>query len=142
MTEVNMNTWNQQIIDEFHEHGGRVGGPFEGETLLLLTTIGAKSGQQRVNPLTCLRDGERLFVFASKGGSPTNPDWYYNLRAHPQEAVEIGTERWEATAVILAGDERDQIYAREVQRHPGVASYEKQANRKIPVIELVRRTDA
>jgi deazaflavin-dependent oxidoreductase (nitroreductase family) len=142
MTEVNMNAWNQQIIEEFRTHSGKVGGPFEGETLLLLTTVGAKSGQQRINPLTCLRDGERLFVFATKGGSPTHPDWYYNLRAHPQVVVEIGTERWEATAAILADEEREQVYAREIQRHPGIADYEKRANRKIPVVELVRRAGA
>jgi deazaflavin-dependent oxidoreductase (nitroreductase family) len=79
MAESNLNDWNRQIIEEFRTNGGKVGGAFEGVTLLLLTTTGAKSGQQRINPLTYLLDGERLFIFASKGGSPTNPDWYHNL---------------------------------------------------------------
>src|SRR5579859_149948 len=115
MTEqnFNFNNWNRQIIEEFRTHEGKVGGSFEGVTLLLLTTTGAKSGQKRVNPLTYLRDGERLFIFAAKGGSPTNPDWYHNLVAHPQVSVELGTEQFEATAVLLEGEERDQIYARE-----------------------------
>lgn len=138
----NLNGWNQQIMEEFRTHEGKVGGPFEGVTLLLLTTTGAKSGQTRINPLTSLRDGGRLFIFAGNGGSPKNPDWYYNLVAHPQVTVEIGTEQFEATAVLLEGEERDQIYAKEVQAHPGVADFEKKTNRKIPVVELVRRKNA
>ena len=140
MAEPNLNDWNQQIIEEFRTHEGKVGGQFEGVTLLLLTTTGAKSGQKRVNPLTYLRDGERLFVFAAKGGSPTNPDWYYNLVANPQVSVELGTEQFEATAALLEGEERDQIYAKETQAHPGVANFEKMTTRKIPVVELIRRT--
>lgn len=139
MAEPNRNDWNQQIIEEFRTHGGKVGGPFEGVTLLLLTTTGAKSGQKRINPLIYLLDGERLFIFAAKGGSPTNPDWYHNLVAHPQVTVELGTEQFEATAVLLEGEERDQIYAKETQVYPGAADYEKKTTRKIPVVELVRR---
>ena len=142
MAEPNFNDWNQQIIGEFRTHEGKVGGPFEGVTLLLLTTTGAKSGQRRINPLTYLLDGERLFIFAAKGGSPTNPDWYHNLVAHPQVTVELGTEQFEATAVLLEGEERDQIYAKETQAHPGAADYEKKTTRKIPVVELVRRKSA
>lgn len=142
MTEqkFNFNEWNRQIIEEFRAHGGKVGGTFEGVTLLLLTTTGAKSGQKRVNPLTCLRDGERLFIFAAKGGSPTNPDWYHNVVAYPQVTVELGSEKFAATAVLIEGEERDQIYAREMQVHPGAADYEKKTTRKIPVVELIRRT--
>lgn len=139
MAEPNMNDWNQQIIEEFRTHGGKVGGPFEGVTLLLLTTTGAKSGQKRINPLIYLLDGERLFIFAAKGGSPTNPDWYHNLVAHPQVTVELGTEQFEATAVPISGEERDQIYAKVTQVHPDAADYEKKTTRKIPVVELVRR---
>jgi deazaflavin-dependent oxidoreductase (nitroreductase family) len=112
MAEPNRNNWNQQIIEEFRTHGGKVGGSFEGVTLLLLTTTGAKSGQKRINPLIYLLDGERLFIFAAKGGAPTNPDWYHNLVAHPQVTVELGSEQFEATAVLLEGEERDQIYPR------------------------------
>lgn len=139
MAKSNFNDWNRQIIEEFRAHGGKVGGSFEGVTLLLLTTTGAKSGQKRVNPLTYLLDGERLFIFAAYGGSPTNPDWYHNLIAHPQVTVELGTEQFEAMAVLLEGEERDRIYARETQVHPGTAEYEKKTTRKIPVVELVRR---
>ena len=139
MAEPNFNDWNRQIIEEFHTNGGKVGGPFEGVPLLLLTTTGAKSGQQRINPLTYLLDGERLFIFAAKGGSPTNPDWYHNLVVHPQVIVEVGTEQFEATAVPVSGEKRDQIYAKEAQVHQGVADYEKKTTRKIPVVELVRR---
>ena len=137
--EFNMNDWNRKIIEEFRTHGGKAGGPFEGVTLLLLTTTGAKSGQKRINPMTCLLDDERLFVIAAKGGAPTNPDWYYNLLAHPQVTVELGTEQFAATAVPLEGEERDQIFARETQVHPGTADYQKKVARKIPVIELVAR---
>ncbi len=139
MAEPNMNDRNQPIIEEFRTHGGKVGGPLEGVTLLLLTTTGAKSGQKRINPLIYLLDGERLFIFAAKGGSPTNPDWYHNLVAHPQVTVELGTEQFEATALLLEGEERDQIYAKVTQAHPGAADYEKKTTRKIPVVELVRR---
>ncbi|GHO61490.1 hypothetical protein KSC_003820 [Ktedonobacter sp. SOSP1-52] len=142
MAKPNMNDWNQQIIKEFRANGGKVGGSFEGVPLLLLITTGAKSGQKRINPLTYLLDDERLFVFAAYGGSPTNPDWYHNLVAHPQVSVELGTEQFEATAVLIEGEERDQIYARETQVHPGAAEYEKKTTRKIPVVELVRRNSS
>src|SRR5262249_47529237 len=108
-------------------------------TLLLLTTTGARSGQKRINPLTSLLDGERLFIFAANGGRPKTPDWYYNLVAHPQVTVELGTEQFEATAVLVEGEERDQIFAKEVQRHPSVADFEQKTTRKIPVVEIVRR---
>ncbi len=138
MAEQSFNDWNRQIIEEFHANEGKVGGPFKGASLLLLTTTGAKSGQQRISPLAYLPDGERVFIFASKGGAPTNPDWYHNLVAHPQVTVEIGTEQFAATAVVIQSEERDQLYARQVQRMPGFGDYEKKTNRKIPVIELVR----
>ena len=138
MAEQSFNDWNRQIIEEFHSNEGKVGGPFKGDTLLLLTTIGAKSGQQRVSPLAYLPDGERVFIFASKGGAPTNPDWYHNLVVHPQVTVEIGTEQFAATAVVIQSEERDQLYARQVQRMPGFGDYEKKTDRKIPVVELVR----
>src|SRR5258708_385488 len=139
LNDFNLNDWNRQIIEEFRTHEGKVGGPFEGTTLLLLTTTGARSGQKRINPLTSLLDGERLFIFAGNGGGPSNPDWYYNLIAHPQVMVEIGTEQFEATAVFVEGEERDQLFAKEVQHHPAVADFEKKTTRKIPVVELVRR---
>jgi deazaflavin-dependent oxidoreductase (nitroreductase family) len=138
MAEQSFNDWNRQIIEEFHANEGKVGGPFKGDPLLLLTTTGAKSGQERISPLAYLPDGERVFIFASKGGAPTNPDWYHNLVAYPQVTVEIGTEQFAATAVVIQGEERDQIFTKQVQHMPGFGEYQKNTNRKIPVIELVR----
>jgi deazaflavin-dependent oxidoreductase (nitroreductase family) len=139
MAERNVNDWNSQIIAEFHANGGKVGGPFEGGNLLLLTTTGAKSGQQRINPLAYFSEGGRLFIFASKAGAPTNPDWYYNLLAHPIARVEVGTEEFQVKAVVVENEEeREQIYAKQVQIAPGFGDYERKTTRKIPVIELVR----
>lgn len=133
------NEWNRRIIDEFHANGGKVGGPFAGATLLLLTTTGAKTGKKRTTPLVYLPDGDRAVIFASKGGAPTNPDWYHNLVANPTVTVEQGTETYEATAVEVTGEQRDEFYARQVQRSPGFADYEAKTTRKIPVIALERR---
>jgi deazaflavin-dependent oxidoreductase (nitroreductase family) len=140
MAETNGNDWNRQVIEEFRANGGKVGGMFEGMPLLLLTTSGAKSGQQRLSPLVYFPDGEQVFIFASKGGAPTNPDWYHNLVAHPRVTIEIGTEQFEATAVTIEGEARDQIYAKLVQRMPQFGDYASKTTRKIPVVELVRRT--
>jgi deazaflavin-dependent oxidoreductase (nitroreductase family) len=139
MAETNSNNWNRQVIEEFRSNEGKVGGMFKGAPLLLLTTTGAKSGQQRISPLVYLPDGEHMFIFASKGGAPTNPDWYHNLVAHPHVTVEVGTEQFEATAVIIEGEARDQIYAKQEQHMPNFADYASKTTRKIPVVELVRR---
>jgi deazaflavin-dependent oxidoreductase (nitroreductase family) len=138
MTE--MNDFNQGIIDEFRANSGRVGGPFDGvDTMVLLTTTGARSGQTRVNPLVALADGGRLYVVASKGGAPTNPDWYANLVAHPDVVVEYGDEKYDATAVVITGPERDRLYAAQVAQQPGFAEYqEKAGDRVIPIVELRR----
>lgn len=134
-----MNAWNRQIMEEFHANAGKVGGPFEGVPLLLLTTIGARSGQRRTTPLGYMPDGDRLIIFATRGGLPTSPDWYYNLLAHPEVTVEVGTETFEVTAVVLTGEERDRLYARQVERAPVFAEYQARTTRKIPVIALHRR---
>lgn len=138
MAETNVNNWNRQVIEEFRSNEGKVGGMFEGAPLLLLTTTGAKSGQQRISPLVYLSDGGRMFIFASKGGAPTNPDWYHNLVVHPQVTVEVGTEQFEATAVIVEGEARDRIYVKQEQRMSNFADYASKTTRKIPVVELVR----
>jgi deazaflavin-dependent oxidoreductase (nitroreductase family) len=130
--------WNAKIIEEFRANGGKVGGQFEGAPVLLLGTTGARSGQHRVNPMMYLADGDRLLVFASKAGAPTNPDWYHNLVAHPEVTVEVGTESYPATAVVLTGDERDRFYAEQARRYPGFAEYEEKTTRVIPVVALVR----
>lgn len=140
---VDRNDWNRRIIEEFHTNAGKVGGPFEGRPLLLLTTTGARSGQRRTNPLVYLPDGDRKIIFASKAGAPTNPDWYHNLVAHPEVTVEVGDgstiETFEATATVITGEERDQLYAKQVQVSPVFGDYAKKTSRVIPVIALERR---
>lgn len=133
-----MSDWNRKTIEEFRANKGKVGGFWEGKPLLLLTTIGAKSGQRRTTPTMYLRDGDRLLIFASKGGAPTNPAWYHNLLAHPQVTVEVGTETYEATATVLKGEERDRFYARQAELYPQFGEYQARTNRKIPVIALER----
>ena len=135
------NDWNSKIIAEFHANGGKVGGPFEGAPLLLLTTTGAKSGQRRTTPLVYMPDGDRMIIFASKAGAPTNPDWYHNLVAHPQVTVEVGTETFNATAVVITGEERDRLYSQQAKLNPGFAEYQEKTTRKIPVIALKRGKD-
>src|ERR1051325_6064936 len=100
---------NKGIIDEFRANQGKVGGHFEGRTLLLLHTKGAKSGQERINPTAYVRDDGNLIVIASKGGAPTNPDWYYNLLATPQVTVEVGTEKFQAQAKEAEEPERTRL---------------------------------
>jgi len=133
------NDWNRQTIEAFRANGGKVGGMWEGRPLLLLTTTGAKSGQRNTNPVMYLADGDRLLVFATKGGAPTNPDWYHNLIAHPEVTVEDGTETYEATTTVLTGEERDRLYAKQAGLYPQFGEYQEKTTREIPVIELERR---
>src|SRR5947209_17314219 len=113
--------WNQQIIDEFHGNQGKVGGMFEGTPLLLLHHKGARTGRVRVNPLAYRRDGDRLVVFASKGGAPTNPDWYHNLLANPMATVEVGTDTLEVRARPAGGEERERLWNEQKRDMPGFA---------------------
>jgi deazaflavin-dependent oxidoreductase (nitroreductase family) len=136
MPEVNDR--NAKIIDEFRQNQGRVGGQFEGAPLLLLTTTGAKSGQVRVNPMMYLADGDRLYVFASKAGAPTSPDWYHNLVATPQASVEVREEAYPVVATVVEGAERDRIYATQAELYPGFADYQAGTERVIPVVALER----
>ena len=133
-----LNDWNTKVIAEFRANAGKVGGQFKNATMVLITTKGAKSGKLRTNPLVYLPDGKRVVVFASKGGAPTNPDWYHNLRANPSVTVEVGTEKYEARAVILEGEERDRLYAEQVKRFSAFGDYQNRTTRKIPVIALER----
>jgi deazaflavin-dependent oxidoreductase (nitroreductase family) len=156
---VNVNDWNAQMITEFRSNEGKLGGPFAGAPVLLLTTTGAKSGQKRVNPMMYLAEaglpgsgseeasgdlrvssgrGDRAYVFASKAGAPTNPDWYHNLLVNPRVTVERGTEKYEAVATPVTGAERDRIYAIQAERYPGFAEYQEKNTRTIPVVSLVR----
>jgi deazaflavin-dependent oxidoreductase (nitroreductase family) len=132
--------WNRQTIEAFRANKGRVGGMWEGRPLLLLTTTGAKSGQRRTSPVMYLREGDRVYIFASKGGHPTNPDWYHNLLAHPEVTVEIGDESYTATAKPVTGQQRDDIYARWAKMYPQFGEYQEKTTRTIPVIELQRQT--
>jgi deazaflavin-dependent oxidoreductase (nitroreductase family) len=132
------NDWNTKIIEEFRANEGRVGGPFEGAPLLLLHTTGAKSGAERVHPVMYQADGDRLAVFASKAGAPTNPDWYHNLRANPTATVEVGTETFTVAAREAEGEERDRIWTRQKELVPGFADYEQKTTRQIPVVLLER----
>jgi deazaflavin-dependent oxidoreductase (nitroreductase family) len=134
-----MNDFNQAIIDEFRANHGKVGGGFDGATMVLLTTTGAKSGEIRVNPLVCLpEDDGTMYVFASAAGAPNSPDWYHNLVAHPQVEVEFGDDKFEATATPVTGATRDEIYNRQVERFPAFGEYEKKTTRLIPVVALKR----
>ena len=134
-----MSDRNQQIIEEFRANEGRVGGNFEGRTLLLLHHTGAKSGTERVNPLAYQRLSDNsVAIFASKGGAPTNPDWFHNLVAHPDVKVEIGTETFAAHARVAEGDERETIWERQKADWPSFADYEEKTTgiREIPVVVL------
>jgi deazaflavin-dependent oxidoreductase (nitroreductase family) len=130
------NDFNTQIIKEFRDNAGRVGGPFEGAPMLLLTTKGAKTGTSRVNPMMYLAEDGRRYVFASKAGAPTNPDWYHTLLAHPEVSIEVGSDVIEVVAVPLTGSERDRVYAEQASRYPGFAEYQEKTDRVIPVVAL------
>ena len=138
-----MSNWNERVIAEFRSHGGRVGGSFEGAPLLLLHSTGARSGQERVNPMMYQAVGDAFAVFASKAGADTNPDWFHNLRAHPDVTVEVGdgerVETLSVTARVLDDAEREPIWATQKERYPGFADYETKTSRVIPVVLLERR---
>ena len=128
--------FNMQIIEEFRANDGRVGGIFEGSPLLLLHHTGARTGRIRVNPLAYQSDNGRYVVFASKAGAPTNPDWYHNLKAHPDVTIEVGTDTIDALASEATGEERDRLYRAQAERVPRFAEYAKQTARVIPVVVL------
>ncbi|MEH1027448.1 nitroreductase family deazaflavin-dependent oxidoreductase [Micromonospora profundi] len=131
-----MSGWNDKVIEEFRANGGQVGGQFAGAPLLLLHTVGAKSGQSRVNPMMYLKVDGGYAVFASKGGAPTSPDWYHNLLAQPRVRAEIGTETVGLVARVATGDERERIWNAQKAAYPGFADYEQKTTRQIPVVVL------
>lgn len=128
--------FNTQIITEFRENSGQVGGMFESMPLLLLHHVGAKSGADRVSPVAYLEDNGRYAIFASKAGAPENPAWYHNLLAHPETRIELGDQTIEVTASVAEGEERDRIYNEQAARLPQFAEYEQKTTRKIPVVLL------
>ena len=132
--------WNAKVIAEFRENGGKVGGPFEGSPMVLIHHRGAKTGTERVTPLMCQVEGDRIFIFASKAGAPDNPDWYHNLKANPDITIEFGDEQdIPVRAVELTGEERDRVWERQKREWPQFAEYEAKTERTIPVLELRRR---
>jgi deazaflavin-dependent oxidoreductase (nitroreductase family) len=136
--------WNAKIIEEFRANEGRVGGPFEGAPVTLVHHRGRKSGRDYVTPMMYLADETdpaTIYVFASKGGAPDNPDWYYNLTTVGEAEVEVGTQQYPVTVAELSGDERDRVYAEQARRYPGFAGYEQKTAgiRTIPVLALRRR---
>ena len=138
-----MSDWNAGTIAEFRANEGKVGGTFEGSPIVLLHHRGRKSGEEYVTPTMYLphdTDPDFIYVFATKGGASTNPDWYVNLAAAGQGTIERGAETYEVTVRDLTGDERDRVYAEQARRYPGFAEYERQTAgvRTIPVLELSR----
>ena len=138
MSTSEMHDWNTQVIEEFRANQGKVGGQFEGAPMLLLHTTGAKSGLERVNPMMYLEEDGRIYVFASKAGADTDPDWYRNLVANRAVTVELGSETFGADAVPVMGAARDRIYGIQAERFPGFGEYQANTSRVIPVVELVR----
>ena len=133
------NDFNLGIIKEFRENGGETFGPFKGRPLLLLTTRGAKSGEERTTPLVYSRDGDRVVIIASMGGAPKHPAWFLNLRANPDVTVELGTETFKARAELPDGDERDRLYAQQAETMPAFNEYQQKTTRRIPVVVLERQ---
>ncbi len=132
----NMLDYNEQVIKEFRENSGIVGGPFHGAKMLLLTTIGAQTGKLRTTPLVYLADGDRYVVIASKGGAPDNPQWYNNIVAAPEVTIEVGDQHIDCTAEVIQEPERTELYARQEAVMPGFKEYRENTDRVIPVIAL------
>src|SRR4051794_24930136 len=132
------NAFNQALIDEFRSNGGEVTGMFAGAPIVLITTTGAKSGERRTTPIVYTTDGDNIVIIASKGGSPTSPDWYHNLVANPDVTVEVPTEKFEARARVAQEPERERLYRAQAALMPNFAEYEKATTRKIPVVVLER----
>jgi deazaflavin-dependent oxidoreductase (nitroreductase family) len=135
-----MNEFNRNVIEEFRANDGKVGGPFEGAPVLLLTSVGAKSGERRTTPVMYLPDGERMVIFASLGGAPNNPAWYHNLVANPSATVEVGADRVEVDAAVTSGEERDRLFSQQAELYPQFADYAQKTTRQIPVVALVPKS--
>ena len=133
-----LNDWNRQIIDEFRANAGKVGGRFEGAPMLLLHTVGAKSGEPRVNPVVYQADGDRFVIFASFAGNPKNPAWFHNIVAGGPVSIEVGTETFAVKARVTEDEERERYWSKQKQDMPGFADYEARTTRPIPVVVLER----
>jgi deazaflavin-dependent oxidoreductase (nitroreductase family) len=133
-----LDDFNRSIVEEFRANGGKVGGPFEGGTLLLLHTTGAKSGQSRLSPLAYLTVDDKMIIVGSYAGAPRHPAWVHNLRATPKAYVEVGTEAYDVDVRELPDDERDATYPKLVELAPAFAEYQAKTTRTIPLFELTR----
>jgi deazaflavin-dependent oxidoreductase (nitroreductase family) len=139
---VAMDRFNQLLIAEFRATGGRLSGQFTGAPILLLNTIGARSGLPRTTPLSYVRDGDAYVIMASKSGAPTNPAWYHNLLAHPTATVEVGDERFPVKPIVVEGEQRERLWERMVAQWPMAADYARATTRRIPLIVLERGGNA
>ncbi|MFE3730406.1 nitroreductase family deazaflavin-dependent oxidoreductase [Nocardia sp. NPDC059154] len=142
MTDIARQRLHEEVIEQFRAGGGQVGGQFAERDLLLLTTTGARTGQDRTWPLAYQRDGDRLVVFAANGGRPHRPGWYHNLVANPAGTVEVGTETWPVTAVVASGDERARLWDRQLEMTPFMADFQAKVEWEIPVVVLTRTAAA
>ena len=133
-----LDEFNRGVVEEFRANAGKVGGPFEGGTLILLHTVGAKSGQPRLSPLAYLEIDGKVLIVGSYAGAPSNPAWVHNLRANPKAHIEIGTDAYDITARELPADERDAAYPKIIEKAPVFADYQAKTSRAIPLFELVR----
>jgi len=130
--------WNQAVVEEFRANGGEVGGHFTGRNLLLLHTFGRKTGQERVNPVAYVRDGDLYVIIASKGGADTHPDWYYNLISHPVVPIEVGKESFQVHAMETREPKRSRLYEKMIEMMPAFAEYRQKTRRVIPVFILTK----
>lgn len=135
-----MSDFNAHTISEFRKNHGKVGGYFEGAPLVLMHTVGARTGKPHLVPVMYLRDGDRIVVFASKGGAPKNPDWYHNLKAHPDIQIEVGDDTIDVSAEEAMGEEHDRLYQHQSKLYPQFADYQRKTKRTIPVIAFTRKS--
>jgi deazaflavin-dependent oxidoreductase (nitroreductase family) len=138
MADNPVNDFNRGVIEEFRANDGKTTGPFAQAPLMLMTTTGAKSGKERIIPIVYTKDGDRLVIAASKGGAPTNPDWFANVTAHPEVTIELPGERYQARATVVDRAERDRLYAAHAAAMPGFAEYAAKTDRVIPIVVLER----
>jgi deazaflavin-dependent oxidoreductase (nitroreductase family) len=137
---IDQNDYNRRLIEEFRADRSKTDRPLEGRPLLLLTTTGARSGQRRTTPMMYIPDSDRHIVIASNIGAPTHPDWFHNLVAHPEVTVEVGSETFDAAAIVLEGMPRQHLWTKIVELYPFFAEHQAKTTRQIPVIVLERRT--
>lgn len=131
--------FNRTLVEDFRaNHGKATSGPFVGRDLLILTTRGARSKEDRTTPLVYTRDGDRYVIVASKGGAPTHPHWFHNLKTHPEVTVEVGDQKFKAHATVVDGDDYERLYQHHASINPGFHDYRKKTTRKIPVVVLER----